>query len=324
MNANRVMTVLAILAVLSPAGCGGQTEQAPSTATAAVTSAGSAVLQDLDAATLRMRAQASLQAQRFFAPAGDNALEYTLALRGQLPADPGARAALDDLEPELVIAVERSVARGSYPEARRLFGLLERVDAAAPAVPRLRTVIATAESEAARALLAADTEAKAHTEAEDTALQLQAAARAAALTEASVAKTARIPLPPPVTPAPVTPAAAATPERQAPPSLAAAEPPSVATPDVPRAAPAARAPRLLRDAQPQYPVTERSRALKGTVQVAFTIDASGQVQAPRVVASTLPRTFERAALQAAARWKFEATGQEQAGARTVSFAPVGN
>ena len=61
----------------------------------------------------------------------------------------------------------------------------------------------------------------------------------------------------------------------------------------------------------------------GQVQVAFTISPQGGVESPRVVASDLPTAFDRAALAAAARWKFEATGSSQPGSRTVRFDPPG-
>lgn len=330
MNVNRLMITVALLASLQLAACDRKTEQPPAVVDAAAPAAAGAALQEMDAATLRARMQASMQAHRFFAPAGDNALEYMLALRRQMPGDPGVRAALVDLEPELVIAIEQSIAGGAHPEAHRLLGLLERVDASAPALPRLRNAIAAAE--VATRALAADTEAKARAEAEDTALRQQADAQAATLTATRVATspatpTAATPSPPvvpvgaPATRPPAVAADAAARQRPAP--VAAADAPPVAAAAALPAATAVRPPRLLRDASPQYPVAERGRALSGTVQVAFTIDASGEVQAPRVVASTLPRAFERAALQAAARWKFEATGQNQASVRTVSFVPVG-
>lgn len=333
MNLHRTLIAAALLASLQLAACSREVgpEPAAESSTAAATAPAIAQLENLDAGTLRSRADASMQAHRFFAPAGDNALEYNLALRNQSPDDPGVHAALLDLEPELVIATEQSVARGAFPEARRLLGLLERVDAAAPALPRLRDTINAAETAARASAEAAIAEAEAAAEAKQAALRQQAETQATALSPpgtekppvapvAPIASPARLPASPatpPASPAQAIAAVAAPKEQASPPTPVVVEPP-------PSRAPApARTPHLVRDARPQYPISERGRALAGTVQVAFTIDASGEVQSPRVVASTLPRAFERAALQAAGQWKFEATGQEQASARTVSFAPVG-
>ena len=59
--------------------------------------------------------------------------------------------------------------------------------------------------------------------------------------------------------------------------------------------------------------------VKGEVTIAFTILPDGSVASPRVVSSTLPPAFERAALAAAQRWKFEGTGSAQESRRTVAF-----
>lgn len=74
---------------------------------------------------------------------------------------------------------------------------------------------------------------------------------------------------------------------------------------------------------PRYPEGALRQRQSGQVQVAFTINAEGGVESPRVVASDLPTAFDRAALAAAARWKFEASGSNQAGSRTVRFDPPG-
>mgnify|MGYP002357279143 FL=1 len=83
------------------------------------------------------------------------------------------------------------------------------------------------------------------------------------------------------------------------------------------------APKLLRDVAPRYPDGGGRTRQSGQVQVAFTINPQGGVESPRVVSSDLPTAFDRAALAAAARWKFEATGNSQPGTRTVRFDPPG-
>ena len=76
---------------------------------------------------LRVLARQAMQAQRLFAPARDNAIEYYLRLRSREANDAGAQAALVDLQPQLVIAVEQAIANASYPEARRMLQLLRQV-----------------------------------------------------------------------------------------------------------------------------------------------------------------------------------------------------
>ncbi len=71
------------------------------------------------------------------APAGDNAIEYYLALRDKTPDDASVKSALTDLLPYTLIAAEH-LGREDYTEAQRLVALIEKVDASAPALPRLK------------------------------------------------------------------------------------------------------------------------------------------------------------------------------------------
>ncbi|WP_240096877.1 TonB family protein [Thermomonas flagellata] len=332
------------------AGCNAQ--QSDTTAAPATASAPSAApaLPAANAEELRARAAQATAAQRLFAPTGDNALEYYLALRTRVPDDPAARAALEDLQPQLVIAVEQALARDRLDEARRLLGLLAQVDAQAPALARLRASLAEADRLAQARTQAADEQARLAAERAQAALRQQAEANAARLareradsTPASPAATAAAtvaapaaasPAPAPVAaPAPTPPppserAAARAPDPSADsrPAIAAAPAPAPApaSPPAPAAArsasggaPAA-APRLLRDAAPRYPQNAGVN-VKGEVTIAFTILPDGSVASPRVVSSTLPPAFERAALAAAQRWKFEGTGSAQESRRTVAF-----
>ena len=73
-----------------------------------------------------------------YAPAGNNAMEYYLALRDKQPNDAAVSSALTDLMPYAVIATEQSIARDDFAEAQRLIGLMEKTDKAAPALPRLK------------------------------------------------------------------------------------------------------------------------------------------------------------------------------------------
>ena len=94
-------------------------------------------LERADSDELRVLARQAMQSQRLFAPARDNAIEYYLRLRSREVEDASVQAALVDLQPQLVIAVEQAIANASYPEARRLLQLLRQVDPNAPALSRL-------------------------------------------------------------------------------------------------------------------------------------------------------------------------------------------
>ena len=290
---------------------------------------------DVDA--LRERARQAMQASRMFAPAGDNALEHYLALHTQVPADASVGAALEDLQPQLVIAIEQAIANGADAESRRLLALLARVDAQAPALPRLRATVANAEAVARQLELAVDADARARAEraeAELRRLAQESAARLAAERSAGDSRPSPISTPATVQPMPATPTtppsrvAGDAPVRNAAPASAPPEEPvrQAAPPPVQAVAVAPKpqaAPKLLRDVAPRYPDGGGRTRQSGQVQVAFTINPQGGVESPRVVASDLPTAFDRAALAAAARWKFEATGSSQPGSRTVRFDPPG-
>ena len=321
------------LATMLLAACGAapgpQADDASAT-TASETSRVAPVAADADA--LRERARAAMQASRMFAPAGDNALEHYLALHAYTPNDASVGAALEDLQPQLVIAIEQAIARGEYPEGRRLLDLLDRTDAQAPALPRLRETVASAEAAASARDLAVDADAR--VEAERVEAELRRVAQESATRLAAERSTA-IASPPPV-PAPATQAVVPTNNRTAvaeTPTRTVAAPPARPV-EAPRPPPApvqqvaaspspSATPKLLRDVAPRYPEGALRQRQSGQVQVAFTINAQGGVESPRVVASDLPTAFGRAALAAAARWKFEASGGSQPGSRTVRFDPPG-
>lgn len=88
---------------------------------------------------LRESATKALQDNRMYAPAGDNAVEYYLALREKQPQDATVNSALTDLMPYTLIAAEQGISREEFPEAQRLIALIEKVDPRAPALPRLKS-----------------------------------------------------------------------------------------------------------------------------------------------------------------------------------------
>ena len=318
-----------LLAGMLLAGCERQSGSEQAAEAVAPVAAPAAGLADTASADeLRQLAGAAMQAQRLFAPARGNALEYYLALRRRAPADASAQAALVDLQPQLVIAVEQAIATGRYPEAQRLLGLLQQVDAGAPALQRLRESVASAEAAARDLELAMDAESKARAlqaevelrrQAEDSAAKLASARNPATPAEPVAAATPAAPTPAQSRPL----AAAAAPAATVPGEAVARqpEPPRPAPASAPVRSAASAAPRVLRQAAPRYPEAALRSRQSGQVQVAFTIDGDGNVEAPRVVASDLPNAFERAALAAVSRWKFEARGTQHATTTTVRFDP---
>lgn len=257
------------------------------------------VLDDLDADSLRTRAEQALREQRIHAPAGDCAVDYYLALRERSPEAVGVAGALTELQPYVLIAAEQALSRNELQETNRLLALLARMDADAPALPRLREDLRLAQARADR-----------EEGAREAAASLARTAPPAAATAPSPARTQSV-QPPPAAPTPT-------------PVVAAAEPPAPApkieAPKVQAPPPAPRAlPKLIADAAPRYPLSARNRRIEGRVQVAFTIQPDGTVADARAVSAQPQGVFEEAALAAASRWRFEATGQRVGTVRTVMF-----
>lgn len=322
------------LATMLLAACGNAPgPQANETAAASGTASSQSAPGEGDVDALRERARRAMQGSRMFAPAGDNALEHYLALHARLPDDASVSAALEDLQPQLVIAIEQAIARGEYPEGRRLLDLLARTDAQAPALPRLRETVASAEAAASARDLAVDDGAR--IVAERVEAELRRAAQDSATRLATERSAATSTLPPPAAPSvqPVVPAgntraaiADATPRAVTPPPplpVEAPRPPPAPVQQLAASPSPSSSPKLLRDVAPRYPEGALRQRQSGQVQVAFTITPQGGVESPRVVSSDLPTAFDRAALAAAARWKFEASGSSQPGSRTVRFDPPG-
>lgn len=297
------------------AACSAEAPQAPPVSSSAPETA-PAVAPITDEAGLRAAAATALTEQRFYAPAGNSALDHYLALRDLRPDDANLATALLELLPYAVIGIEQAVARQELAEARRLLGLLERADPQAPSLLRLRDSIAVAEASAQAAAAQALAQAE-----RDRATQLAAAqdAQAKAAQAAATANAA------PPAPAPVASLPAASPPsavvRATPPVTAAVSAPAPAAPGPAAAAPATSAavPRLLSAPSPRYPIMAQRRKLEGQVVVHFTIQPDGSVASPRVVSADPPGVFDEAAIVAASRWRFEAGSRSVPSSRVVQF-----
>lgn len=313
------LSLLVALAACSKDEQAGTEASTATPATAAVAAppapAVSAQVQAMGAEDLRAAAAKALGENRIYAPGGDNAVEYYLGLRDKLPNDAAVTSALTDLMPYTVIATEQSIAREDFVEAQRLSALIEKADPKAPSLPRLKQNIATAQ-QAAVARLAnektkevTDAEAKVLEEkrlAQQLAQQQQAAAALAAQQQQDAARAAeaeRI--------AATQREAAAAAQRQA----AAAAPPPAAKPA------AATALKIVSAPSPRYPPEALRAGTSGEVLVELTIGTDGSVTNARVVRATPARVFDREALNAVRRWKFEPIDSPTTTRRTLAFNP---
>jgi protein TonB len=312
----------AIVAALGIAGC---SKKAPPAAPVAGTPAASstsaaapAAAVDTDA-DLLTKAKTAENEKRLYAPAGDNAIEYYLALRQRHPNDESAKSALLDLFPYAMIATEQNLKKGDEPgriEAARIFALLERVDTNAPSLPRLRAMM---QKEAGDELKQQQDAAKKAQE--DLAKKTEADKAAAALKAQQQAAAQNAAAPPPVErPAPPPPRPAQT-QASTPPPPPAPAPTEAAPPPQPKPAAHAGLPDVVSSVQPVYPRDALRDGVSGEVTVAFTVNPDGSVSGASVVSSNPRRTFDSAALDAIRKWKFAASGETSSGRRTFAFNP---
>ena len=284
---------------------------------------------------LRSEASKAYGENRLYAPAGNNAMEYYLALRDKAPADAGASSALTDLLPMTVIATEQGIAREDFGEAKRLAALIEKADAQHPALARLKTAITTSETatlqRAETQKLTAEEEAKKQAdlakqrEEDQRKLQEQQRQQAAATaTQPAAATTAATPQSNAAAEAERQRAAEA--ERQRAAAAAAEQQRQAAAAAQPAAQPARAASSELRaiaQPGPRYPQAAQRAGATGSVQVEFTVASDGSVTGVRVVGSDAPRQFqrefEREATAAVKRWQFQPVAEATTTRRTISF-----
>ena len=231
---------------------------------------------------LYREARKAMAEQRLVAPAGNNALEFYLAILEKDSTNSGASDALRELFPFASGTAEQEINRGDLDEANRIIDSLAKADPSNYTLTILRSKL-----EARRKLLEQQ--------------QAQAAAEAAA----------------PATPAAQPPVATAPPE-PAPAAEASSTttPPPTATPAPARPVPEpaqtpAPAPRgesrevqVVTPVAPNYPPQAARNREQGWVEVEFTVTAEGAVQGARVTASDPPRIFDREAIRSIERTKF--------------------
>ena len=101
-----------------------------------------AALAALSSDELKARGRQALREQRIYSPAGNNAMEYYIALRKKsAKPDASAESALMDLQPYAVIAAEQALAKEDFNEADRLRTLIAAADPQAPSLARIADAI---------------------------------------------------------------------------------------------------------------------------------------------------------------------------------------
>ena len=308
---------LAVLfATVALAACGGKDEPAPATpaapagtvAQAPATPAAPAapVVEQMSVDELLKNASLSVNEERLVAPAGNNAIEFYLAVLAQEPNNPSATQALVDIFPLAASIAEREISQRRIDEADRIVGLLDRASPGSYTVTTIRAKIDGLRQQQQR-----------ETSAQEVAQQQAAAAAAQAAAEAAAASA-------PATPAPA-PAPASAPAQ---PVAAPAQPepaPVVAAP-APTPAPSGetRDARVVRQVPPEYPTQAMRKRQTGWVELDFVIGADGRVSEVSVARANPPRVFDREAVRAMQQWTFDPALQngqpvQSRGRRRIEF-----
>lgn len=308
--------------VAAPTETAAPTAAAPAAAPAAAAPVNSAAqLAAMTPEQLRDAARKATSEDRMFAPAGDNAMEYYLALRSKQPGDVTVSGAINDMLPFVVIGTEQSITKENFDEAKRLYGLVQQADPHAPALPRLQAAIAAGEQAQVKRLadqaktaaeqqtaqqkaaqLAAQQKAEADRAAAAAAQQQQAAAAAAAAQKAEADRVAEQQRQQQAA------EAARRAEQQRQQQVAAKA----------KAVPTAADLVAISTPPPKFPPEALRSGDSGQVMVEFTVGPDGSVRDARVVGGD-GRVFGRAALDAVRRWRFQPLGISVTTRRPISF-----
>ena len=319
---SQVSLVLALCLVL--AACSKEQAAPQGSATAPVAApavtaenAVSAKVSNMSPEQLREAASKAYSENRLFAPAADNALEYYLALRDKQPGEASVSSALTDLLPMTVIAIEQSVSRDDFTDAQRLAALLEKADPQHAALARLKASIgAQQQAVATRAeqqLVTAEQEARNQVELEKKRLVDQQKLQELAAKQ-QAADTKRIAEQQAADQRAADTQQAALARLKA--GISAQQPPVDAAPR-PAAAPVQL--RALSMPSPKFPPDALRAGQSGEVQVEFTVGTDGSVTAARVVRAEPQRVFDREAINAVRRWRFQPVDAPVTTRRTISF-----
>jgi TonB family C-terminal domain len=325
--------LLTLLLLGGLVACSGGDTAAPAAATDSATSssaAPAAVAADLNLDELREKASAALRENRMYAPAGDNAIEYYLAVKEKAPDDRYVASALTDLLPYTLTAAELNITREDFEEANRLVSLIERVNAQAPALPRLKQAVADGQALVARRSDSENERAKREAEqrsaqqveqqrlAQQQAAEAAAARQLASLQQAAREASAR-------EQAEQTEQQTAAARREAE-QKAAAEAARLAAARQSAATTAAASTPTLRAVStpaPRYPADALRAGTAGEVLMEITVGTDGSVTNARVLRSQPARIFDREAMNAVRRWKYEPIAAPTTVRRTLAFSPQG-
>jgi len=282
----------------APAAPGATT--APTATPESPTAPVAVVSDELTTDQLYKEARKAMGENRMASPAGNNALEFYLKILAKQPDDSGAKDALRELFPFATGTAEDQINQGNFDEANRVIALLAQADPSNYSLTILRSKLdakkkQTDREQAAAAAAAAKPQtpgAAAQPNAASTATTTPAETPAAGTAPAATAPAAAVP-------------AEATASTTPPPAAAAPRPTPPPAPAPASAGGETREVAITSPPVPVYPIAAARNRQEGWVEVEFTVGADGTVGNPHVTASQPSRVFDREAIAAVQRAKFE-------------------
>ncbi len=241
---------------------------------------------------LLAEARKAMNEQRVLAPAGNNAFEFYLTVLEKQPGNQVAADALRETFPFAASSAEQEINQRDFDEAQRQIDLLAKADPANYTLTILRSKLDAQRKVVDREQQQqADQQRQQQLAAQKAASDKEASAKLAEQQKSQAAEQQR---------AQAARELAASQQQHA---AATAVQPKPATPEAPAAQ--SRGAVLVRNSVPRYPANALRAGQEGWVDLTFTVTADGSVTNVKVADSQPRHVFDRAAIDAVNRWRFD-------------------
>ncbi|WP_199100913.1 energy transducer TonB [Dyella sp. ASV21] len=268
-----------------------------------VTAAKAAAAAPVNVAAMSMNqllseARRAVNEQRLLAPAGNNAFEFYLKVLEKQPGNQVATDALRETFPVGASLAEQAINQRDFNDAQRQIDLLAKADPANYTLTILRSKLdAQRKLQDREQQLASDKEKQAQLAAQKAADKVEADRQAAEAQQKALAEQQRA-------------AQQRVAQQQAEASRQAQPPAATQAASNESAAGGTHGAVLVRNVSPRYPTTAVRANQEGWVEVSFTITPEGNVDDVKVVDAEPRHVFDRAAVEAVSRWKYQPATQD--------------
>ncbi|WP_430391355.1 energy transducer TonB [Dyella sp. 20L07] len=249
---------------------------------------------------LLSEARKAVNEQRLLAPAGNNAFEFYLKVLEKQPGNQVATDALRETFPVGASLAEQAINQRDFGDAQRQIDLLAKADPANYTLTILRSKLdAQRKLQDREQQLASDKEKQTQLAAQKAADKVEADRQAAEVQQKALADQQQKA------------AQARLAQQQAEASRQTQQPTSAAPSSGETAsAGGTHGPVLVRNVNPRYPTTAVRANQEGWVEVSFTITPEGNVDDVKVIDAEPRHVFDRAAVEAVSRWKYQPATQD--------------